>query len=74
MEFTFKLIWDRESYKWYCDSTDDKLIIVSESNSFDALIERLRTITPEVVESTYGYKGDVKLNFEVERTEIVKAG
>ena len=72
MEFTIKLIWDNEACRWYSDS-DDKLNLVLESNSFDALVERLRVAAPEMAELNYGYKGDIKLKFEVERTEFVKA-
>ena len=66
---TVKLIWDDGI--WYT-KTDEELGIVLESGSFDALVERVRTAVPEMLELNCGYKGEVQLIFEVERVDNLK--
>ena len=66
---TVKLIWDDGI--WYTKA-DEELGIVLESSSFDALIGRVRTAVPEMLELNCGYKGEVQLTFEVERVDNLK--
>ena len=68
MECTIRLIWDSESCKWYTDSSE-KLSLNLESDSFDALIERVRLAVPEMLELNYGYNGQVYIKFEVSRID-----
>ena len=53
---------------WYTKA-DEKLGIVLESSSFDALIERVRIAVPEMLELNCVYKGKVQLIFEIERVD-----
>lgn len=71
MECTVKMIWDAETRIWHTE-TDDNLCIVLESGSFDALVERVRMAAPEMLELNCGYKGDLRLNFVIERTDDIK--
>ena len=59
---TVKLIWDDGI--WYTKA-DEELGIVLESNSFDALIERVRIAVPEMLELNCGCKDEVQLTFEM---------
>jgi len=68
MKCTVKLIWDNESRRWYTD-TDDLLCINLESDSFDALVERVRMAVPEMLELNCGHKGPVQIVFEAIRID-----
>ena len=68
MECTVKLFWDDESCKWHCES-DDIPGLLLESNSCDALIERVRLATPEILELNRSYTGPIRLSFETVRTD-----
>jgi len=57
---------------WVAES-DDELGIVLESDSFDALVERVRIAVPEMLELNSGYKGDYQIHFEAERMVTMKA-
>ena len=67
---TVKMIWDDGI--WYT-STDDELGLVLESGSFDALVERVRIALPEMLELNLGYTGEVRIVFETERVDTMKA-
>ena len=67
---TIKLIW--ESGYW-CAESDDELGIVLESASFDNLVERVKLAVPEMLELNLGYTGDIEINFEAHRMEILQA-
>ena len=71
MVCTVKLIWDNETCLWSTEA-DDVLRLVLESNSFDKLVERVRLAAPEMLELNQGYKGPVKLRFEVERVDYLE--
>ena len=68
MKCTVKLTWDSESRRWYTDS-DDVLCLNLESDSFDALVERVRMAAPEMLELNCGYSGPVQITFEALRTD-----
>ena len=70
MHFKVKMIWSAESRCWYTE-TDGELGIVLSSNSFDALIERVRMAAPEMLELNTGYTGPIHLEFETERVDMV---
>jgi hypothetical protein len=63
------MIWDDGI--WYT-STDSDLGITLESNSFDALVERVRIAAPEMLELNCNYKGAFNLVFETVRTDEMK--
>ena len=68
--YTVKMIWDDGI--WYT-STDLDLGITLESESFDALVERVRLAAPEMLELNCNYTGAFKLVFEAIRTDEMKA-
>ena len=70
MHFKVKMIWSIESRCWYTE-TDNELGITLSSNSFDALIERVRMAAPEMLELNMGYTGPIYLEFETERMDMV---
>ena len=72
MKCKVKMLWDPESHSWYTVA-DDVLHLVLSSKSFDALIDRVRTAAPEMLELNYGYTGDIELIFEIERQETLHA-
>ena len=65
-----KLVWDDGI--WYT-KTDDEVCLVLESDSIDALIERVRIAVPEMLELNCGYTGEIQLSFEIERIYDLRA-
>jgi hypothetical protein len=63
-----KLHWDDESCRWHCESEDIPGLLL-ESNSCDALIERVRLAAPEMLELNRNYTGPVQLSFETVRVD-----
>jgi hypothetical protein len=47
--------------------------LVLESDSFDALIERVKIAAPEMIELNFSYKGPINLHFITERTDHLVA-
>jgi len=72
MKCIVKLIWDVESRTWYTETEDIPGLILSGS-TYDALMERVRFATPEMLELNCDYTGPVQLIFEAERIETVSA-
>ena len=66
-----KLIWDEEEKFWHSESMDERFGMTLESGSIDVLIERVRVAVPDMLE-VIGYKGDIDINFEIERTDRLK--
>ena len=73
MKCVVKLIWSDESRSWSTRSDDVPGLLLA-SNSFDALIERVRMALPEFLELDQDYTGDIQLSFEAERTEDLRCG
>ena len=71
MNCTVKLLWDGESRIWHTESEDVPGLIL-ESGSCDALIERVRMATPELLELNCNYIGPIQLSFETVRTDVVE--
>lgn len=69
---TVKLIWDDESRTWYTSSEDVPGLLL-ESNSFDALIERVRMAAPEMLELNCNHTGEVQVSFESERLDSLRS-
>ena len=61
--------WDAEARTWYavCDS----IPLALESESFDALIERVRIVAPEILEENNAGSGSCHLCFRAERWEYI---
>jgi len=66
-----KLLWDDESSRWHCES-DDIPGLLLESNSCDALIERIRLAAPEMLELNSNYLGPIQLSFETVRVDSLQ--
>lgn len=49
MKYKIQLLWDNEASVWVATSTDVPGLVL-ESGSFDALIERVRYVIPELLE------------------------
>ena len=49
MEYKIQLLWDNEASVWVATSADVPGLVL-ESGSFDALIERVRYVIPELLE------------------------
>ena len=68
MKCIVKLIWDSEAAIWYTE-TNDVPGLVLHAASFDALVERVRLVSPDLLEENLDYVGPVHLSFECERIE-----
>ena len=71
MNCIIKLIWSEEEKFWHSESMDDKFGLTLESGSLDVLIERVKMAVPEMCEMI-GYTGEIKLQFELDRTDKLK--
>ena len=71
MECKIKVMWDNETDRWYT-KTDDVPGMALDSGSFDALIEKVRMIAPEMLETNMGYKGPIRFFFVAERDETIR--
>ena len=69
MKCTVKLVWDEEAQVWITDSTDIPGLFL-ESESFDALIEKVRAVAPELLHLNHKYIGPVYLSFEAVRVAV----
>ena len=69
MEHIVDVRWDNDARVWYavCDS----IPLALESNSFDALIERVKTAAPEILALNGLSAGSGKLCFRAERCELI---
>ena len=72
MKCVVRLIWSEESDSWYCTS-DDIPGLTLGSNSFDALIVKIRIAAPEMLELNCNYTGPIELSFESERVDNLDA-
>ena len=64
--------FDNESQRWTAAS-DDKYGLVLESNSLEALMERVKIAMPDMLEFVCNYTGPVTLHFKAERITPLKA-
>jgi len=71
MDFFIKMIWDAELKRWAAIGSEG-MGLVLESDSFDALIERVRLAAPEMIELNLNYKGPVNLHFITERIDSLE--
>jgi len=69
MKCTVKLIWDDEAKVWFT-RTNDIPGLCLESESFDTLIDDVRTAAPEMLVLNCNYEGPVHLIFESVRIEV----
>lgn len=69
MKYIVKLTWDGEANMWVATS-DDVPGLVLESNSYDALIEKVKFAIPELLELNNS-RSVKEINFISERCEAV---
>ncbi|MCL2004290.1 MAG: DUF1902 domain-containing protein [Oscillospiraceae bacterium] len=69
MEHIVEMRWDDDARVWYavCDS----IPLALESNSFDALIERVKTAAPEILADNGTDRESSRLCFRAERRENI---
>ena len=67
-EYTVILSWDDEAAVWIAESHELPGLIL-ESGSFDALLERVKTAVPDLLE--LDDHAQVKLRFKAERLAVV---
>jgi hypothetical protein len=72
MKCTVMIYWDDEAQGWYCES-DDIPGLALRSNSFDALIVKIRIAAPEMLKLNCGYTGDIRLVYKTSRTVSLAA-
>lgn len=57
MKYNVKLTWDNEANVWVATS-DDIPGLALESNSYDALIEKVKIASPELLELNNAWKAN----------------
>jgi len=67
--YDINVMWDDEARVWVAISEDIPLAL--ESNSYDALVERVKFAAPEIIEENHGIADPVTLFFKSERAEKV---
>jgi hypothetical protein len=65
-EYIVEMNWDAEAHVWTAEN--DEIPLALESGSYDALIERVRYIAPEILAEN-GKPQEVILDFETHRRE-----
>lgn len=69
-EYVVNLLWDSEAAVWIAASNDIPGLVL-ESGSLDALIERVRFVTPELLSLTGIDNKTLSICFKSERHEMV---
>jgi predicted RNase H-like HicB family nuclease len=69
MEYPVIVSWDTEARVWYAVCDDIPLTL--ESNSFDALIERVKIAAHEILELNTQSTASISLSFQATRWESI---
>lgn len=69
MIYDINVSWDEEAGVWCAES--DNIPLALESNSFDALIEKVKTVANEVLELNGKHKEDTQLCFKTNHLEHI---
>ena len=72
MDFLIKMVWDNEVKRWAAFGSPG-MGLVLESDSFDALVERVKLAAPEMIELNFNYKGPINLYFTTECVQHLEA-
>ncbi len=72
MTYKVNFLWDSEAAVWVATSEDIPGLVL-ESGSFDALVERVRSAVPELLELNGENSNDAQLSFFAKREERVAA-
>jgi len=70
LEYTVVFFWDDEASVWIAESEDLPGLIL-ESESFDALVEKVKKAVPELLELSGSNSHQIKLHFKAERLAVV---
>ena len=68
MEFTVKFSWYDDEKIWIATSSSDDFAMTLDHGSFDALLERVKMAISDIAENDLGYRGEVRLKLEIDRT------
>jgi hypothetical protein len=68
MEFIVKFTWYDDERIWLATSSSDAFAMTLDHGSFDALLERVQIALYDIAEHDLGYKGDITIKLDVERT------
>ena len=68
MEFIVKFTWHDDENIWVAQTSNDMFALTTDHGSFDALLERVKITIEDIAEVELGYRGDIKLILDVERT------
>jgi len=66
-----KIVWDNGI--WVAESESDDFGLVLESDSFDALLERVKLAVKDIYETDLNYTGEIKFIIHAEREDKMKA-
>ena len=69
MEYIVDIRWDEDARVWY--AVCDNIPLALEGNSFDALLERVKYVTPEILMENGVETSDVSICFRAERMESI---
>ena len=68
-DYTVLVTWDEQAKVW--GAVSDEIPLALESGSLDALIERVKIATPEILELNGKESSLVRLLFKAERQAVV---
>jgi len=68
MEFIVRFTWYDDEKIWLATSSSDRFAMTLDHGSFDALLERVKIAMYDIAENDLGYKGEVNLKLEIDRT------
>ncbi|MCL1844967.1 MAG: DUF1902 domain-containing protein [Defluviitaleaceae bacterium] len=66
-----KIVWDDGI--WVAEADDDDFGLVLESDSFDALVERVKIAVKDTLEVDLKYTGEVRFVIQAEREDKIMA-
>jgi len=72
MEYHINVQWDSEARVWY--AVCDRIPLALESGSFDALIERVKSAAPEILELNGEGNQPIQFCFHAERWDQLAYG
>ncbi|MCL2168451.1 MAG: DUF1902 domain-containing protein [Defluviitaleaceae bacterium] len=68
MEFIVNFKWYDDERIWLATSSSENFAMTLDHGSFDALLERVKMCIQDIAENELGFKGEVRLKLEVDRT------
>jgi len=68
VEFIVRFTWYDDEKIWLATSSSDSFAMTLDHGSFDALLERVKIALYDIAENDLGYRGEVKIKLEIDRT------